>query len=67
MDHYLVPSKQSDVNWTPPSNWTGPTAVLYQSFDSSDGFVLMEGTQTTSNSVPLMSGKVKYMSLFSGQ
>ena len=35
--------------------------MLYQSFDSSDGFVLMEGTEAASNSVPLVSGKVGYI------
>ena len=58
--YYLVSGLQSNVNWIPPSDWTGPSAVLYQSFDSSDGFVLMEGTQpATMNCVPLVSGKVR--------
>ena len=52
---------QSKKNWTPPINWTGPCAVLYQSFDSSYGLVLMEGNQTTSDPVPLVSGKVKLL------
>ena len=43
-----------------PSEWTGPSAVLYMSFDSSDGLVLMEGNQSAViNSVPLVSGKVQ--------
>ena len=50
--------------WNPRSGWTGPSAVLYQSFDSSDGFVLMEGTQNASVPVPLVSGKVSYISFF---
>ena len=60
----LVSSKQSNGSWIPPSDWTGPCPVLYQSFDSSDGFVLMEGTQATLDSVPLVSGKVSYISFF---
>ena len=60
MTCYLVNSKQSHGNWNPPSNWTEPSAVLYQSFDSSDGFVLMEGTQAKSDSVQLVLGKVGY-------
>ena len=48
-------------NWNPPSGWTGPSAAIYQSFDRSDELVLKEGTQTTSNSVPLVSGKVRSM------
>ena len=58
MTCYLGPSKQLHGSWDPPSNWTGPSAVFYQSFDSSDGFVLMEGTEATSDCVPLVSGKV---------
>ena len=60
MTCYLVPSKEWHGSWDPPSNWSGPSAVLYQSFDESDGFVLMEGTQATSDSVPLVLGKVGY-------
>ena len=60
----LVSGLQSNVNWTPPSNWTGPNAVFYQSFDSSDGLVLMEGTEPTSDCIPLVSGKVGYIRLF---
>ena len=61
-NYYPVSGLQSNLNWNPPSSWTGPSAVLYQSFDSSDGFVLMERHQAASNSVPLVSGKVKYIS-----
>ena len=61
---YLVSSQQSDGSWIPPSSWTGPSAVIYQNFDSSDGFGLMEGTQAASDSVPLVSGKVKYTRFF---
>ena len=51
--------------WTPPSNWTGPGAILYQSFDSSDGLELMEGNQSAAmNSVPLVSGMVSYIISF---
>ena len=60
-NYYLVVSQQSDGSRIPPSSWTGSSAVLYQSFDSSDGFVMMEGTQAASNPVPLVSGKVGYM------
>ena len=51
----------SAADWNPPSNWTGPSAVLYQSFDNSDGFILKEGTQNVSVPVPLVSGKVSYI------
>ena len=66
LNYYLVSSQLSDIDqsngsWIPPSNWTGPSAVFYQSFDSSDGFVLMEGTRNASDSVPLVSGKVNYI------
>ena len=53
--------KQSNGSWIPPPCWTGPCAVLYLSCDSSDGFVLMEGTQATLDSVALVSGKVEYI------
>ena len=64
MTHDLVSSEQSAASWTPPSNWTGPSAVLYKSFDSSDCLVLMEGKQATSDPVALMSGKVSYHVLY---
>ena len=54
----------SNENWNPPSSWTGPSAALYQNFNSSYGFLLIEGTQATSNPVPLVSGKVRYISFF---
>ena len=57
----LVSSKQSNGSWIPPSDWTGPCAVLYQSFDNSDGFVLMEGTEAASDPVSLVSGKVGHI------
>ena len=57
----LVSSKQSKVKWIPPSNWTGPSSVLYYSFDCSEGLVLMEGTEATPNSVPLVFGKVGFI------
>ena len=38
-------------------HWTGPTAALYQSFDDSDGLVMMEGT-APGDSVPLVCGQV---------
>ena len=45
--------------WNQPSGWTGPPAVLYRSFDSLDGLVLMEGTEPAEiNPVHLVSGKV---------
>ena len=59
--HDLVSSQQSAACWTPPSNWTGPSAVFYQNFDSSDGFVLMERTEAASNSIQIVSGKVRYI------
>ena len=58
-------STTSNGNWNPPSNWTGPHAVLYQSFDSSDGIILKEGTQNASDPVPVVFGKVSYISFFS--
>ena len=62
MAPYVVFSKQSNVNWIPSSNWTGPSAVLYQSFDSSEGVILMEKTEPAAmNCVLLVSGKVKYI------
>ena len=39
------------------SGWSGPDAVLYWSFDSPDGLVLMEGSEPV-GSVPLVSGQV---------
>ena len=47
----------SDEAWNPPSNWTGPQAVLYRHFDSFCDLTFMEGTQQM-NIVPLVSGKV---------
>ena len=64
INQYLISGKHSDGSWISPSNWTGPCPVLYQSFDSSDGFVLMEGTQATLDNVPLVSGKVRHVRLF---
>ena len=52
-------AKPSNGSWIPPPCWTGPSPILYQSFDSSDGFVLKEGTQNPSVPVPLVSGKVR--------
>ena len=50
----------TERTWVQASGWTGPDAVLYQSFDSSDGLVLMEGTKVAEiNCVPLLAGKVK--------
>ena len=43
--------------WNVRNSWTGPNAVLYQSFDDSDGYVLMEGIQQM-GCVPVISGKV---------
>ena len=49
----------TERTWIQISGWTGPDAVLYWSFDSSDGLVLMEGTEATEiKPVPLVSGKV---------
>ena len=39
------------------SGWSEPDAVLYQSFDSPDGLVLMEGSEPMSP-VPLVPGLV---------
>ena len=46
-----------DKFWFPPFGWTGPDTALYRSFDSSDGLVLMEGTQQM-GPIPLVPGKV---------
>ena len=68
ISHYPASSKeldkikQSNGSWIPPSTWTGPHAVLYQGFDSSDCPIFMEVTQPAEkNSVHLGSGKVKYI------
>ena len=45
------------VGWREPFCLAGPKVALYESFDASDGLVLMEGAQQV-NSVPLVSGKV---------
>ena len=47
----------SSETWIPPTNWTGPNAALYWSFDNPEGFIMMEGTQRVW-SVPLVNGKV---------
>ena len=62
-NYYLVSGLQSILNWIHSSGWTVPNAALYYSFDSLDGFVLMEGTQATLDFVPLVSGKVCNTSL----
>ena len=46
------------TTWTQPPGWTGSNAVLYQSFDSSDGVVLKEGT-TKRDNIPRICGKVE--------
>ena len=46
--------------WSPPSDWSGPSAALYRSFDSSDGLVLIEASVLLSN-VPLVTGKVNLL------
>ena len=44
-------------NWMPPNGWTGPTPVVYRSFDSSHDLVCIErGAQ--SNHIPQTCGKV---------
>ena len=49
----------TERTWIRASGWTGPGAVLYRSFDSSDGLFLMEGTEAAeTNSVLLVAGKV---------
>ena len=49
----------TDGTWNQPSGWTGSPAVLYRSFDNSDGLVLMERSETADiNPVPLVAGKV---------
>ena len=46
------------LGWTEPNYWIGTKASWYQSFDSSAGLVLMEGSQAVCH-IPLVSGKVK--------
>ena len=71
INRYPVSSQQSDEcnqsteSTTPQLSRAESSAVFYQSFDNSHGFNLMEGTQTASGSVPLVSGKVRYIVLFS--
>ena len=55
---------QIDVNWNPPSEWTGPIVVLYEGFDRSDGLVLMEGNEVASDPAPLVPGKVRHILFF---
>ena len=50
----------SSKTWKPPVNWTGPNAAIYWSFDSSDGFNLMEGSLETGGLVPIETGQVLY-------
>ena len=58
----MKPNLQMEAGFLVPC-WTGPIAVLYQSFDNSDGFVLMEGIQQAAmNFVPLVPGEVGYIS-----
>ena len=43
---FTIPSVCADEYnriWNPPCRWNGPEAAIYQSFDDSDGYVLMEG------------------------
>ena len=56
----LIESQQSEaIAWSRPPGWTGPDPVLYWSFDTLDGLVLMEGTQQAdNNSFTLTDGKV---------
>ena len=44
--------------WTPPSGWSGPTPILYRSFDSPPGITLREGSGGQGGPT-LVSGKVK--------
>ena len=39
------------------SGWSGPDAVLYKSFDSPDGLILMESSELV-GPVPLVAGQV---------
>ena len=47
----------SDGEWTPLDGWAGPSAVLYRSFDISDGLVFIE-ERVAMGPVPLVPGKV---------
>ena len=52
-----VESEESDVFWDQPPEWAGPVPILYQSFDTSQNIILMEGTQQR-NLITLIAGKV---------
>ena len=56
----LMTNEREKVNkiWIEPCGWTGQQATFYQSFYSSDGFILYEGLNQT-QSVTLVSGQVK--------
>ena len=56
----VVCSQTSNGLWNAPCEWTGPDAVLYESFDSSEGYVLMEGNAPSEMSISLVSGWVSY-------
>ena len=43
--------------WIPAVDWTGPAAVLYHIFDSTDRFILMESTEEK-GPVPIVDGQV---------
>ena len=45
------------IIWNKPSDWSGPEAAFYYSFDTPDGLVSWEGINQICN-VPLVSGKV---------
>ena len=50
--------------WTEADGWTGPEPVLYWSFDSLDGLMLMEGTEQRDYDA-LTEGKVRECSTMS--
>ena len=56
--YYLFTLDPDPTTWNPPSCWTGPNAALHQSFDTSDGFVLMEGMNETTLQNSTVPGKV---------
>ena len=57
MDQTTSVMVSEDETWNPQSGWTGPSAVLYRSFDNSHGLVLMERSHQISQ-FNLVSGMV---------
>ena len=56
-NHYCFSAPAPECK--PPTCLTGPNAAFYESFDSPDGYVLMEGVHETAQKNFAVSGKVK--------